>query len=121
MAYPEQGVDRWRPLVHWILIIPYHLIAGVLGYLVGLMTLISFFTILFTKQIPQGIFDMALNGIRWQARSNVYGAWMVTKYPPFEWDPDQPTGRLDAPPPPASMAPAEPTAPAPSEADPPSA
>ena len=118
VAYPEQGVDRWRPLVHWLLIIPYHLIATVLGYLVGLMTLISFFTILFTKQIPQGIFDMALNGIRWQARSNVYGAWMVTKYPPFEWDPDQPTGRIDAPPPPAAMEPSA-AAPAPSEADPP--
>ena len=93
VAYPEEGVDRWRPLVHWILIFPYHLIAGVLGYLVGLITLISFFTILFTKKIPAGIFDMALNGIRWQARSSVYGAWMATQYPPFEWDPDQPAAR----------------------------
>ena len=106
VAYPEQGVDRWRPLVHWILIFPYHLIAGVLGYLVGVMTLISFFTILFTKQIPQGIFDMALNGIRWQARSNVYAAWMATRYPPFEWDPEQPragtqVGGPQGPPPPA--------------------
>jgi hypothetical protein len=91
VAYPEQGVDRWRPLVHWILIIPYHIVAVILGYLVGLMTVISFFTILFTKKIPQGVFDMALNGIRWQARSNVYGAWMATQYPPFEWDPAQPT------------------------------
>ncbi len=90
LAYPEQGVDRWRPLVHWILIFPYHLIAAVLGYLVGIVSLIAFFTILFTKKIPQGLFDMALNGIRWQARSNVYGAFMVTRYPPFEWDPPQP-------------------------------
>lgn len=108
VAYPEQGVERWRPLVHWILIIPYHLIAAVLGYLVGLMSLISLFTILFTKKIPQGIFDMALNGIRWQARSSVYGAWMATRYPPFEWDPPQPgapAATVTAPPPPASMEP----------------
>jgi len=118
LAYPEQGVDRWRPLVQWLLILPYHLIAAILGYLVGLVSLIAFFTILFTKKIPQGLFDMALNGIRWQARSNVYGAFMVTKYPPFEWDPEQPA------PPAAAAAPAAPpaetpAAPAPLDADPP--
>ena len=118
LAYPEQGVDRWRPLVHWILIIPYHLIATILGYLVGIVTLIAFFTILFTKKIPEGLFTMSLNSIRWQARSNVYGAFMVTKYPPFEWDPEQPTARVDAPRPPAATEPPA-TAPAPSEADPP--
>ncbi len=106
LAYPEQGVDRWRPLVQWLLILPYHLIAAILGYLVGLVTLISFFTILFTKKIPTGLFDMALNGIRWQARSNVYGAFMVTKYPPFEWDPEQPSAAAAAP----TAPPAAPTA-----------
>ena len=58
---------------------------------------------------------MALNGIRWQARSNVYGAFMVTKYPPFEWDPPQPGAAALAAP---AAPPAEPLpAPAPSEAD----
>ena len=114
LAYPEQGVDRWRPLVQWFLILPYHLIAAILGYLVGLVSLISFFTILFTKKIPLGLFDMALNGIRWQARSNVYGAFMVTKYPPFEWDPEQPSSSQAA-----STEVQPPAPPAPSEADPP--
>jgi len=113
LAYPEQGVDRWRPLVHWILIIPYHIIAVVLGYVVGIITFFSLFTILFTKKIPQGLFDIALNGIRWQARSNVYGAWMVTKYPPFEWDPEQPTAQTRAvaaqEPPPPPVEPPPPT------------
>jgi len=113
VAYPEQGVDRWRPLVHWILIFPYHLIAAVLGYVVGIIAFLSFFTILFTKKIPTGMFDIALNGIRWQARSNVYAAWMVTKYPPFEWDPDQPsrTTAATAVQPTAGEPPAQPPAP----------
>lgn len=118
VAYPEQGVDRWRPLVQWLLILPYHLIAGILGYLVGLVSLISFFTILFTKKIPQGLFDMGLNGIRWQARSNVYGAFMATQYPPFEWDPVQP-GSAQATTEVQPVADAPPESPAPSEADPP--
>ena len=90
----------------------------ILGYLVGLIAFLSFFTILFTKKIPQGMFDIALNGIRWQARSNVYAAWMVTKYPPFEWDPPQPgasTAATEVQP----VAEAPPASPAPSDADPP--
>ena len=29
IEYPEQ-VDRWRPLVHWLLIIPYAIVAALL-------------------------------------------------------------------------------------------
>jgi hypothetical protein len=116
VAYPEEGVDRWRPLVHWILIFPYHIIAGILGYLVGLVALISLFTILFTKKIPPGLFDMALNGIRWQARSNVYGAFMATRYPPFEWDPPQPGASVQASPAAPAVEPQPPAAPPPSTA-----
>ena len=28
IAYPEDGIDRWRPLVHWLLVIPYAIVAG---------------------------------------------------------------------------------------------
>ena len=31
IAYPEEGVDNWRPLVHWLLIIPYMFVAGAAG------------------------------------------------------------------------------------------
>src|SRR6478736_3587575 len=39
--YPEQ-VARWRPLVQWLLVIPYLWIAGVLYWLTGVMSLIAF-------------------------------------------------------------------------------
>jgi hypothetical protein len=73
------------------------MIASVLGNLVGLVALYSFFTILFTKKIPRGLFDLGLNAIRWQARSNLYGAFMATQYPPFEWEPEQPSASRAAP------------------------
>ena len=46
----------------------------------------AFFTILFTKQFPEGMFNIARIGLRWQARGNAYAYWLVTRYPPFVWD-----------------------------------
>ena len=91
VAYPEEGINHWRPLVHWILVFPYHVIAGILSNLALTVSFFALFTILFTKRYPPGMFDLALNGLRWGARANVYAAWMTNTYPPFEWEPQQPT------------------------------
>ena len=49
--YPEH-VATWRPLVQWLLAIPYLLVAAVLYWLTGVLTIVAFFTVLFTKRIP---------------------------------------------------------------------
>jgi roadblock/LC7 domain-containing protein len=84
--YPADGVDRWRPLVHWILIIPFAIIAGVLSYLAAVVAFIGVFVILFTKNLPEGMFKLILIPYRWQFRSGTYALFMVTRYPPFEWE-----------------------------------
>jgi hypothetical protein len=86
IAYPSEGVDRWRPLIHWLLIIPYALVAGVLVAVAGLVALVGVFVILFTKDLPEGMFKLILNPYRWQFRANAYAMFMVTRYPPFEWE-----------------------------------
>ena len=95
IAYPAEGVNRWRPLVHWLLIIPYAIVAGVLSYLAGVVALIGVFVILFTKNLPEGMFKLILIPYRWQIRASAYALFMVTKYPPFEWD--EPAGTRPAP------------------------
>jgi hypothetical protein len=86
--YPEAGVDRWRPLVHWLLIIPYAFVSNILHQLAGLVAFIGAFVILFTKELPEGMFKLILVPFRWQVRTNVYAGFLVTRYPPFEWDDD---------------------------------
>jgi Domain of unknown function (DUF4389) len=86
--YPADGVDRWRPLVHWLLIIPYAIVAYVLGILARIVAFIGIFVILFTKDLPKGMFDLILIPHRWQYRGSVYGLFMVTRYPPFTWEQD---------------------------------
>src|SRR4051794_4066378 len=85
IEYPADGVDRWRPLVAWILAIPYLIIANILIYLAEILVFFAFFVILFTKKYPEGMFKIVLITMRWQARGNAYAYWMTTKYPPFAW------------------------------------
>jgi len=85
IEYPEEGVARWRPLFAWILAIPYLIIASILFYLAEILAFFAFFTILFAKKYPEGMFKIALVGLRWQARANAYAYWTTTKYPPFVW------------------------------------
>jgi hypothetical protein len=84
IEYPERTA-RWRPLVQWLLLIPYLWIAGLLYWLTGLLTVFAFFTILFTKQIPRGLFELMVPGLRWSLRGNAYGYFLTARYPPFVW------------------------------------
>jgi ABC-type multidrug transport system fused ATPase/permease subunit len=84
--YPEDGVNRWRPLVHWLLVIPYAIVAGILAYVAAIVAFIGIFVILFTKHLPEGMFKLILNPLRWQIRAYAYQVWLVKRYPPFEWD-----------------------------------
>jgi hypothetical protein len=82
--YPDH-VNRWRPLVAWLLVIPYAIVAYVIYYLGRIMVLFAFFTILFAKTYPEGMFNIVKISLRWMARTSAYEYWMVTRYPPFEW------------------------------------
>ena len=84
IEYPER-IDNWRPLVQWILAIPYLFIGGVLYSLTGVMTIAAFFTVLFTKQIPRGVFEIMMPGLRWNLRGSAYAYFVTDRYPPFVW------------------------------------
>jgi uncharacterized protein DUF4389 len=83
--YPQE-VDRWRPLVQWLLIIPYEIVTYLLVYLAYIIAFFALFTILFTKRFPEGMFRIVLNALRWNARANAYHYWLTTRYPPWEWE-----------------------------------
>jgi hypothetical protein len=83
--YPEH-VDRWRPLVHWLLIIPYWFVASILVCVAQIVAFIGVFVILFTKQLPEGMFSLILNPMRWSLRAQIYAYFLVTQYPPFDWE-----------------------------------
>ena len=93
-AYPVQldleaplEVARWRPLVHWLLVIPHWIVLYALNIVLGLLGLISWFAILFTGNIPQSIFDFMATIFRYQWRTYSYLGFMRESYPPFDFTP----------------------------------
>ncbi len=84
LAYTEE-VERWRPLVAWLLIIPYAIVASLINIAAGFATLFAFFAILFTKRYPEGLFEIVLISTRWNARAAAYAYFALTRYPEFAW------------------------------------
>jgi hypothetical protein len=78
-------VKNWRPLVHWFLAIPHYLVLYALRILRGVLTIIIFFTILFTKRIPESLFNMIVMTRRYSWRVTTYVLWMRESYPPFSF------------------------------------
>lgn len=83
----ERNMARWRPLVQWLLAIPHLIIASALSTLREVLTLISFFTVLFTKQIPRPLFDMIAMTYRYEWRAFSYALFLHEDYPPFDFQP----------------------------------
>ena len=80
-------VARWRPLVHWLLSIPYYIVLYFLQIAVGVVTLIAWFAILFTGRYPRWAFDFVVGVMRWHNRVIGYALALVTdRYPPFSLD-----------------------------------
>jgi Domain of unknown function (DUF4389) len=92
-AYPlqlelhaDRHITRWHPLVQWLLAIPHLMIAYALRSLRQVLTLISFFIVLFTEQIPRPLFDATAMTYRYEWRAMSYAFFMHQDYPPFDFD-----------------------------------
>ena len=83
VAYPEEGIARWRPLVHWLLAIPHYIVLYFLGIAAFFAYLIVWFAIVFTRSYPPALFNFLVGYHRWQVRYAAYFAWMTEEYPPF--------------------------------------
>lgn len=81
---PEK-VANWRPLVQWILAIPHFLILYGLRVLSEAIALISWFAILFTGSLPEGLANIQMMYTRYEIRTYTYVAFMREEYPPFNF------------------------------------
>jgi hypothetical protein len=84
--YPDAGRDlnRWLPLVKWLLAIPHYVALFFLYIAVIIVVVIAWFAILFTGRYPRGLFGFVEGVIRWHNRVLGYAFLLVTdRYPPF--------------------------------------
>ena len=88
--YPDARSDlnRWLPLVKWLLAIPHYVVLSLLAVAVFVCVVIAWFAILFTGRYPRGLFDFVVGVARWYNRVIGYAFTLVTdQYPPFSLSP----------------------------------
>src|SRR5690348_3600017 len=74
MPYPgtPASVNRWLPLVKWLLAIP-HYIVLILLYLAAIVVVVlAWFAILFTGRYPRSMFEFVEGVLRWHNRVAAY-------------------------------------------------
>jgi hypothetical protein len=113
IEYPGE-LNRWLPLVKWLLAIPHLLVVAVFAgsswanananantnrgasdtdhwsysspSLLGLLVFFAAVALLFTTRYPRGLYDFAIGINRWTFRVAAYVALMTDRYPPFRLD-----------------------------------
>jgi hypothetical protein len=86
IPYPdaERDLNRWLPLVKWLLAFPHYVALLILGLAAILAVIVAWLAILFTARYPRGLFDFVEGVMRWQNRVMGYAFILVTdRYPPF--------------------------------------
>ena len=86
LTYPdaERDLNRWLPLVKWLLALPHYLVLALLWLGAILAVIGAWFAILVLGRYPPMLFDFVEGVMRWHNRVIAYAFVLVTdRYPPF--------------------------------------
>jgi hypothetical protein len=89
-VYPDaaQDLNRWLPLVKWLLAIPHYIVLFFLNIAAIGGVIAAWFAILATGRYPRSIFEFVEGVFRWNNRVFGYAGTLVTdEYPPFRLTP----------------------------------
>ena len=84
--YPdvETDLNRWLPLVKWLLATPHFVVLFFLSIAAFFITIFAWLAILVTGQYPKALFNFVGGVGRWALRVYAYAILLVTdEYPPF--------------------------------------
>ena len=86
LPYPdvETELQRWMPLVKWLLAIPHVIALAFLSIGLVIVAIIAWLAVLITGTYPKSLFDFVVGVMRWWLRVVAYAILLTTdQYPPF--------------------------------------
>ena len=86
LDYPDaaQDLNRFLPLVKWLLAIPHYIVLAVLTVGSVVVVVIAWFAIILTGRYPRWMFHYVVGVSRWSLRVGAYAWLLITdRYPPF--------------------------------------
>ena len=86
IPYPdaEEQLNRFLPLIKWLLAIPHYIVLAILGLVALIVTVIAWLSILITGRYPLSMFAFVVGVSRWRYRVAAYAFLLTTdRYPPF--------------------------------------
>ena len=90
VAYPDAATDlnRFLPLIKWLLAIPHYIVLTVLGFLALIAAVLGWIMVVITARYPRALFDFMVGVGRYATRVQAYTTILATdRYPPFRLDP----------------------------------
>jgi hypothetical protein len=86
LDYPDapRDLNRWLPIVKWLLAIPHYIVLFFLVLFAFVATVVAWIAILATGRYPRPLFDFVVGVGRWALRVEAYAFLLITdRYPPF--------------------------------------
>lgn len=79
-------IARWRPLVHWLLVIPHFFVLYLLNIVASVLVFVAWFTGVFAGKVPEGLQGLVIASLRYTERTMTYLFFLREEYPPFSFD-----------------------------------
>lgn len=95
---PLDRYSRAKAFFRYIIGIPVMILALVQGLILGVVTLIAWFAILFTGKHPEGLFNPARSASAYLTRATAYFLLITEDWPPFSLEdaPGAPAGQIQS-------------------------
>ncbi len=92
MTYPAafevetpDKIENWRPLVQWLMAIPHIVVLYVLAVVGGVVAIISWFSIVFTGKLSEGLANTQSMVLRYNMRTMAFAGFLHEEFPPFDF------------------------------------
>ena len=85
----DNKIANWRPLAHGVMAIPHLIVGSILHFVAQICVTISWFAILFTGKMPEGLANIIVMAQRYWLRAQGFYLGLTEQYPPFEFEAQQ--------------------------------